>query len=147
MAVYLICTDDNRCKIGLSNNPSRRLRSVQACCPIPLHLEHIIWHEEDERLERFLHKHYTERGKQISGEWFALTKQDIADIKKKWPKGPSPFDYERPVIPEPRPSQPRITPPAFEDTLTPPILSWEQAVTDRHAEQLKGGYAEAWMQS
>jgi len=84
--VYLICTEDLKCKIGRSANPLRRLGQIQNYCPLGLELVLLIeLTSEGENLERYLHKHYKKKGKHIHGEWFQLAKEDLRNLTDTWP--------------------------------------------------------------
>jgi hypothetical protein len=80
--VYLFRADDpvGMYKIGYSTDPVRRLKSIQATCPVSLAFEWAIpcWGNDGTELK--IHRKFD--GKRVHGEWFRLSKQDV-----KWIKG------------------------------------------------------------
>lgn len=63
-------------KIGASNNPMRRIKTLQTSNPYPLRL--VVMFEGDESLEKQLHERYANR--RLQGEWFALTEQEALGL-------------------------------------------------------------------
>lgn len=71
--VYVIgCANSSTVKIGVSDDPERRLRQIQYMSPVPLQ---VLWSGPGgNALERALHKHFAEQ--RSHGEWFTFTDQD-----------------------------------------------------------------------
>ena len=86
--LYVIGNDDyGWYKIGISDNPDRRIGSIQTGCPVPIRIALVIETDQAAELERLLHRRYA--GRCISREWFALTADDldyIAEIGPGWSK-------------------------------------------------------------
>jgi hypothetical protein len=76
MYIYAIGTE-TRQKIGLSKDPSSRLKQLQTGNADELHLHHSIEVPSDrvKILERFLHKDIGY--KRMKGEWFDMTKEEV----------------------------------------------------------------------
>jgi len=70
--VYFI-TDGDFTKIGVSNDPKKRLANLQTSNPKRLHLIGTL--RGGYSLEKRLHAHFAER--RVSGEWFKLEEADI----------------------------------------------------------------------
>jgi len=77
--VYLIHSENGLHKIGKARRVSKRLESFETAYPDKLTLIHSFesWGYSD--AEEILHKRYDE--KNIHGEWFQLTQEDIDDIR------------------------------------------------------------------
>ena len=74
--VYLIeNTHNHYTKIGVSTNPSRRLRQLQTGNDSILQLIGTIKVEDAFKVEKLLHKSYTQ--KRVYGEWFAISADDL----------------------------------------------------------------------
>jgi len=71
---YLIKDASGLTKIGMTSNPEQRMRSVKSHNPSAK----MIWHGVGDR-EREWHNKY--KDKNVSGEWFNLSKHDIEFIK------------------------------------------------------------------
>lgn len=79
--LYLIqCNNSNFYKIGISENPEERLRTLQPSCPYPLILIYKKQFKAANKIERFLHKRY--KSKRGMGEWFELPAKEIKLIQK-----------------------------------------------------------------
>lgn len=80
--LYLICNpDENSYKIGITRkNVEKRLKSLQTACSAELHVIHTVETDYPFRLETLLHNHF--KNKKLSGEWFALTSDDIKNFKE-----------------------------------------------------------------
>lgn len=74
--VYLI-SDSNtyNYKIGISNNPERRIKSLQTGNDNKLKIIHKILCEYYSDVEKALHYRYNSN--KINGEWFELTDNDV----------------------------------------------------------------------
>ena len=74
--VYLISDYNSYSyKIGISNNPEKRLKSLQTGNEKNLKIIHKILCENYSDVERALHNKYS--FSKINGEWFELTQEDI----------------------------------------------------------------------
>ena len=70
--VYLIVCDENQtCKIGVSNNPERRLAALQTANPFKLRLVHCFVASDSS--EALFHKRFSEY--RLGGEWFSYTEE------------------------------------------------------------------------
>lgn len=82
--VYIIGAEDetlsNIYKIGISNAPGKRLQSLNTSNPFKLKIIHKFLAEPAEEAEAQLHKMFT--NSRLSGEWFKLTDEQIADLRK-----------------------------------------------------------------
>jgi hypothetical protein len=65
-------------KIGCSRDPSKRLSAIRTHSPFDVDLIHIIPCDDMYEVERILHKRYYD--KNVRGEWFVLTDEDVAEI-------------------------------------------------------------------
>lgn len=70
MIYLIICEDNDTCKIGFSDNPSKRLSSLQTGNPQQLRLDKVI--KGDKQLEKELHERFKEF--RVNGEWFSCEK-------------------------------------------------------------------------
>jgi hypothetical protein len=78
--IYLIVNkEENICKIGYSDNPNARLKTLQTGCPYPLSIYAII--EGDVKKEKLIHKMFSLS--RTHNEWFSYTD----DIKKYFEAG------------------------------------------------------------
>ena len=84
--MYIIADQNNHVKIGLSQNPSRRILQLQTGHPTKLQL---IYTEKFEcsrnhllKIEALVHKRISEKYKHAIGEWFEVTSSQIEDIKE-----------------------------------------------------------------
>jgi len=77
--VYLTSKLEGYYKIGRSFDPIQRIETLGILLPRPLIIEHLIECRDYYQAEDDLHKRYAHC--RVRGEWFALTPQDIADIK------------------------------------------------------------------
>lgn len=66
-------------KIGKSINVKSRTRLFEVKLPFPISVEHYAWFDDYSFAERDLHKKFHE--KRLEGEWFDLSREDIAYIK------------------------------------------------------------------
>ena len=76
--VYLFSMDSNKYKIGISTNPAKRIKSINAANPEHVELIHTIPTDNMEQLELMLHEHF--KDKRLNGEWFGLDDNDVATI-------------------------------------------------------------------
>jgi hypothetical protein len=64
-------------KIGMTNDPDKRLQQIQCMCPIKLHL---IWaRPAPYQLERALHRHFA--AQRSHGEWFTFEEDPLPLIQ------------------------------------------------------------------
>lgn len=71
--VYIVTPENNpfRVKIGVSNDPMRRVDKLQTGSPKPLTLSGIIHSRDAKKMENQLHERFAEQ--HTHGEWFDLT--------------------------------------------------------------------------
>lgn len=67
-------------KIGKSVNVKSRTRLFEVKLPFPISVEHYAWFDDYSYAERNLHKKY--HAQRLEGEWFDLSQEDVANIKK-----------------------------------------------------------------
>lgn len=77
--VYLLQSPTGAYKIGRTKNPADRLRTFGVLLPFEVEYVCVIETTDMYTLERNLHTKFTD--KNINGEWFALTEDDVAYIK------------------------------------------------------------------
>lgn len=76
MFIYVIGNNENRQKIGFTNNPLRRLKTLQTGNPDKLYLHHFV-EIPDEKKRIFERKIHSEISyKRITGEWFNISAED-----------------------------------------------------------------------
>jgi hypothetical protein len=68
-------------KIGRSNDVARRRREISLLLPTELEHVHIIETDDPEGIERYWHNRFQER--QIRGEWYRLSPEDVAAFKRR----------------------------------------------------------------
>lgn len=77
--VYLVRNSFGHYKIGMSTNPKKRIKNLGVDLPFEIVTEHLIKCTNYREAEYQLHKKYA--AKRVNGEWYALSEQDVADIK------------------------------------------------------------------
>lgn len=77
--VYLLQSPTGAYKIGKTKNPDDRMKTFGVKLPFEVSYTCVISSEMYAQLERELHERYAE--KRLNGEWFALTINDVAEIK------------------------------------------------------------------
>lgn len=80
--VYVIGGTEKPYKIGITNNPERRLKNLQTGHPFELKIHHIeqIPESQVRLIEQTIHK--TIKHKQTHGEWFDISLEDaISEVK------------------------------------------------------------------
>jgi hypothetical protein len=85
--LYLICTmhadgPSPPCKVGITNSPRQRLKTIQTGSPKPL-LFYEVWSLHPERdlakeMERLAH--YMRRNDRLYGEWFSTNPEEYRQI-------------------------------------------------------------------
>ena len=68
-------------KIGRSNDVTRRRRELALILPHELKHVHVIETDDPEGIERYWHHRFADR--QIRGEWYQLTPDDVAAFKRR----------------------------------------------------------------
>lgn len=72
--IYVITqgdANDFKAKIGISNNPDERIKTLQTGTPKDLSLDFKFPVPNDKELEKYLHE--TFEGRRVNGEWFDFT--------------------------------------------------------------------------
>jgi hypothetical protein len=80
--IYVIGGTEKPYKIGITNNPGRRLKNLQTGHPSKLRIHHVepIPDDQVRLIEQTIHK--TINHKRLQGEWFDITLEDaIAEVK------------------------------------------------------------------
>lgn len=78
--VYVLQDKGGLYKIGVSNDPQRRVSEMVVKHPDQVTCVHTIPSRSAFQLEAVLHKHFA--SKCVSGEWFRLTAHDLAYLRK-----------------------------------------------------------------
>ena len=85
--LYIIGNDKEKTyKIGISNNPDSRLKSIQTGCPFPLSLiKQYSLGEHASSVEKIVHLFLENNNnvKSMVGEWFSCSVKDVDDIVQK----------------------------------------------------------------
>lgn len=70
-------------KIGHSNAAGRRTYELGIKMPERLTVVHVLDSDDPEGIEAYWHKRFEKQGKRLEGEWFALTREDVAAFKRR----------------------------------------------------------------
>lgn len=83
--IYAIGDDKSNVKVGITNNPNRRLKAIQTGHPEKLH---ILFTEEFNcsrnhilKIESKLHKELSTQYKKQKGEWFLIPESKLESLK------------------------------------------------------------------
>lgn len=77
--IYFLRADNGLYKIGKTKVLDRRIKQLGIKLPYKLELIHAVGTDEMHYIEKDYHRRYAQ--KRIRGEWFALTDEDIVQIK------------------------------------------------------------------
>ena len=78
-AVYLLRHGPHH-KIGCSKQPEDRVTELRLMLPPSSHLTHIIRTDDPHGVESYWHRRFAD--KRVRGEWFKLTRQDVAAFRR-----------------------------------------------------------------
>lgn len=78
-AVYLLRHGPHH-KIGCSRAPDHRLTELRLMLPPQSHVVHMIKTDDPHGVESYWHRRYAE--KRVRGEWFRLTREDVAAFRR-----------------------------------------------------------------
>lgn len=78
------------CKIGISNNPKRRLTEISTSSPLPPKLECTISSSNAERIEKEIHTELSHLN--TNGEWFRIDPWDAVGICENMSDGESSYE-------------------------------------------------------
>lgn len=77
--IYLLKSTSGYWKIGRTRNPDDRIQTFTVKLPFEVEYEHLIPCSDCIIAERQLHAQFAD--KRVNGEWFALTPEDVEEIK------------------------------------------------------------------
>ena len=77
--VYVLRSPTGAFKIGMARNPENRIETFSVKLPFEVEYEILIKTDDMRGLESQLHRRYAE--KHINGEWFALTENDLVELR------------------------------------------------------------------
>lgn len=83
IAVYLVADPAGRVKVGISNDPRRRLQGLQTGNHAKLRLVAFIWVYEimGRQVERRIHQHF--RKHRVAGEWFEVPAEMVMPVMER----------------------------------------------------------------
>lgn len=77
--LYIIkIVDSNLYKIGVSNNPKRRIRDISGHLPYDIEVKYCAKHPHTYNLEEMIHDNFREQ--ELRHEWFELSSIDLIAI-------------------------------------------------------------------
>lgn len=77
--LYILnCIGTDYRKIGITDNPNKRLCELQVGCPFELQIERLYVYKNSKRLEYILHNALAIHN--VRGEWFNISLEDIDTI-------------------------------------------------------------------
>lgn len=86
LSVYVLCADEHSVKIGISNNPANRVRTIQTGQDREIRIYWAIrlWKPCARAVERAIHTRLRSALSHIRGEWYLFSPaQAVAEIKKE----------------------------------------------------------------
>jgi len=78
--IYLIQGSNGYYKIGKTTQPRKRLRKLSVVLPFDINVLHLIPTNDMSFVEKHLHEKY--QHKRVRGEWFALSIDDVKEIRE-----------------------------------------------------------------
>lgn len=85
MKVYLLINEENRYKIGYTDRTTqKRIKELQTGSPSEMRVIQEYESDNAKQIETILHRLH--KSKRISGEWFALTNEEVLDFKNSCSK-------------------------------------------------------------
>ena len=78
--IYLIQGTDGYYKIGKTSQPRKRIRRLSVVLPFDINVLHLIPTNDMSFVEKHLHEKY--QHKRVRGEWFALSIDDVKEIRE-----------------------------------------------------------------
>lgn len=70
-------------KIGMSRAVGRRIAELERHQPEPLTLVHALQTDDPAGIERYWLDRFERQGKRLNGEWFSLSRDDVAAFKRR----------------------------------------------------------------
>jgi len=85
MKVYLLINEEGKYKIGFTERETKkRIKELQTGSPSEMRVVQEYESDNARKIETILHRFL--RSKRISGEWFELTNEEVADFKNRCAK-------------------------------------------------------------
>jgi DNA-binding XRE family transcriptional regulator len=114
-SIYVIGPKEGPFKIGIADDVGKRRGQLNVGNPLPLHIHNTFQADDEEQASLIEHElHFTFRAKHIRGEWFNLTKEEVANFEasargcRQFPCRPDGWNLERKVASEFTPDLCRI---------------------------------------